>query len=1048
MRPIAAPPLCRGYARSSLLRLVLLGFGGWFLASGFGPTPASAQAAFRRGDPNQDTEVDLSDATTIFGWLFTGLDIVDCLDTLDTNDDGSIDLSDGLFLLNFLFAGGTSPTSPGVRGCGTDPTPDSLDCRDYSLTLCGSTLGDTQAAGQVLNRIAYGPSPQDLEWIRDLGIASYLESQLRPDTIDESDNTALLAREDELFRPLPLAEDTPLVSFREEWRYRKGSAQPPFGWLQPGFDDSAWLRGLTPLGYGRSDLVTVLDDMRENYLSVYLRRTFVIDDPATVETLVLRMVFDDGFVAYLNNTEIARANLPGIPGIPPVNTTTAISVVNSGEFSEFDVTRHASLLRPGENVLAIQVHNSSLMSSDLLCRPELLSRVVLGADRRVIRNPRALEQLPHVRGVYSRRQLQAVLAEFWENHFTTDLDKVVRYLEALQGPDAVDALSATQAANEAAQVEYLEHQFFYQNALGNFSDLLLYSATSPSMLIYLDNVLNIKSAPNENYAREFLELSAFGVDNRYTQRDIEELAKCFTGWTVCKISPSKAQDFPLNATAPPVEWGPTVTETELVPLGATWQLFKGTREPSPEILTGLATTAWTATFFNASDATVWIPVATGIGYGDEGNTTQLDDMQNGYTTVYIRHEFILNDPTTIEDLILWIVYDDAYVAYLNGTEISRSATAMPTSRLERMPPTFDDLASAGRGISEGPDFINVNEFRHVLRTGTNVLAVQGLNCRVASNDFSLRPRLLARSIASDAIRPRDPLGVWTFCFDPSQHNLEPKQLFQGTPYEIDIPGGRTGLAGLRDALEVVESAADHPSAAEFICIKLIQRFVSDEISLALFKNAPESIPFELRGLLAEMIAAWNETTPKGNIENVLRVLLAPSARDSAFWTDVAYRSKVKTPVEYINSSLRALEAEIVGLDLPDQNAAMGMTLFTRDDPDGWPEVGPAWVDTSSLLARMEFVRALSENVSTSYGWDALDYVDRRGLGTAAEIVDFFDDLLFEKTLHPANRTLFVEYLTTDTSGNTLDFSRDREDFRLRLETFIGLLLSSPQWQFQ
>jgi hypothetical protein len=78
-------------------------------------------------------------------------------------------------------------------------------------------------------------------------------------------------------------------------------------------------------------------------------------------------------------------------------------------------------------------------------------------------------------------------------------------------------MTEDQAAAEAAQAEYLEYQFFHDNALGNFGDLLLYSATSPSQLIYLDNVLNVKGAANENYAREILELFAFGVDNRYTQ---------------------------------------------------------------------------------------------------------------------------------------------------------------------------------------------------------------------------------------------------------------------------------------------------------------------------------------------------------------------------------------------------------------------------------------------------------------------------------------------------------------------------------------------------
>jgi hypothetical protein len=1048
MRPANALQARWRCANNALLRIALLVTPLACIASAYNPTAAHAQVAFRRGDANQDTEVDLSDATSIFGWLFAGQEVGDCIDSLDGNDDGTIDLSDGLFLLNFLFSGGSPPAAPGTEQCGLDPTPDSLDCREYDLSLCDNTLAETLATGHVLNRVAYGPSPDDLEWIRDVGITSYLETQLTPESIDETDNIPLVARESELFGSIPFADDSTLIDFREEWRYRKGIAPPPFGWLRSSFNDSNWLLGLPPFGYGEPEVVTVLDDMPENYLTVYLRKVFVVDDPAAVETLIFRLIYDDGFVAYLNNAEIVRDNMAGLPGIAPAYTTPTIASRESGDLVEFDVSGHIDQLKPGENVLCIQMHNSGLDSTDLVCKPELVSRTVLGPARTAIRSHRALEQLPHVRGVYSRRQLQTVLAEFWDNHFTTDLDKVTDYFDTLQNVTAADAMPFAQASAEAAQVEYLEHQFFYENALGNFSDLLLYSATSPSMLIYLDNVLNHKAAPNENYAREFLELSTFGVDNRYTQTDIEELAKCFTGWNVCKIPPSEQQDFPFHATNPPVDCGPAVTESVLVPLGSTWHLFKGVREPSPNLLTGEPTTAWTAPIFDSSDVAVWAPVTTGIGYGDAGNATELDDMRNSYMSVYMRHEFPLANPASIGELILWIAYDDSYVAYLNGTEISRSAGLAPRFLSPRMPPTFDDFSSERHGVEEGPELVNITRFRGVLRTGTNVLAIQAHNRAVQSNDFSVRPRLLVRRIADEGLQPSNPLGVWAFRFDSTEHNLEPKRLFANTPYEIDIPGGRTGLAGVRDALDVVEAAADHPSTAEFICIKLIQRFVSDQISLALFKNAPETVPLELRSLLAEMIGAWNETTPKGNIGHVLRVLIDPVDHSSAFWTEIAYRSKVKTPVEFINSSLRAIDADIVGDSLPDRNTTMGMSLFTRDDPDGWSEIGVNWVDTSSLLARIEFVRALTGNADTNFGWDPIGYLNSRGLETPEQIVAFFDELLLEGTMHPSTRTLFIEFLTTDEADNPIGFSSLRQDFRSRVEAFVGILLSMPQWQFQ
>ena len=111
----------------------------------------------------------------------------------------------------------------------------------------------------------------------------------------------------------------------------------------------------------------------------------------------------------------------------------------------------------------------------------------------------------------------------------------------------------------AAAMEKREYDYFRRNAFGNFSDLLEGSAKSVAQIIYLNNYENVVTAPNENYAREYLELFSLGVDHVYTQRDIEELAKVFTGWSagwqlsslydaddVLFIGHPEGQNFPLN----------------------------------------------------------------------------------------------------------------------------------------------------------------------------------------------------------------------------------------------------------------------------------------------------------------------------------------------------------------------------------------------------------------------------------------------------------------------------------------------------------------------
>ncbi len=916
---------------------------------------------------------------------------------------------------------------------------------------------DLKKAGHVLNRIAYGPSSTDLTRVGQIGVKAYIAEQLDPAGIDERSNVRLRQREDALFTLNFPVRETPLVMSGQFWRYRKGTSQPHPRWRHLMFYDADWLRGPTGIGIGDGDDRTVLTDMRRinddpetpdnegqaGYLSVHLRHKFLLDaeELAAIDNLILRVDYDDGFKAYLNGAEVAGANLPA--GIVPYNTRATASH-EAGTPRDFDISDHKDLLHTGDNVLAIQVHNRSITSGDLSMIPELLSRQILpGPARTVIRGIDELQQLIHVRGVYSQRQLQAILAEFWENHFTTDYDKVAEYLDALQNSDATDAMPRAQARAEAAQLEYQEYQFFYDNALGSFGDLLLYSATSPSMLIYLDSVLNVKGAANENYAREILELFAFGVDNRYRQRDIEQLAKCFTGWSVCKVPRDQAQSFPDSAFLPPTECEVESEETVLIEIGTGWRFFKGTQEPAPSAAGG-PSAAWAGSGFADSH---WFRGSTGFGYGDGDDATVLSDMRGNYLSIYLRRRFMLDDPDQLENPILEIAYDDGFVAYLNGDEIARSANMETLGA----PPAHDVDATPNHEVTASTARISLKPFRSILKAGENILAIQVHNGTLNSSDLSILPRLIDRRILPGSTEKGDLNGIWTFGFDPEMYDTSGKVLFEGTPHQIVIPeghgSGRMGLTGLRNTVDIVRSIASHPATAEFICIKLIQKFVSDEITLATYKDG--TAPAELQDLLAEMLVAWNSTAPVGNIRTVMQAMLDPANQSSAFWSETAYRAKVKTPVEFINSSLRALDAGASGDGLPELNNAMGMHLFTRDDPDGYSELGLDWIGTASMLERIDFVLDLAQNRKSDYYWDALLFMDERNLETTLQIVAYFDELLYQNMLPEANRSLLLDYLATNSDGVTLRLDRmDPEDFKDRVEEFVGLLLSMPQWNFQ
>ncbi|MBI4583045.1 MAG: SBBP repeat-containing protein [Planctomycetes bacterium] len=93
--------------------------------------PFSLEASnFRRGDINADGELDVSDPIVLLNYLFIGALEIKCIDAADANDDGAADISDAIGLLQYLFLSGSPPREP-FTACGTDPTPDSLDCEDF-----------------------------------------------------------------------------------------------------------------------------------------------------------------------------------------------------------------------------------------------------------------------------------------------------------------------------------------------------------------------------------------------------------------------------------------------------------------------------------------------------------------------------------------------------------------------------------------------------------------------------------------------------------------------------------------------------------------------------------------------------------------------------------------------------------------------------------------------------------------------------------------------------------------------------------------------------
>lgn len=176
-------------------------------------------------------------------------------------------------------------------------------------------------------------------------------------------------------------------------------------------------------------------------------------------------------------------------------------------------------------------------------------------------------------------------------------------------------------------------------------------------------------------------------------------------------------------------------QVELIGAAEDWSFFPGTEEPSlfPEL-------AWTTVEFDDSQ---WDIDQEGFGFLSEFEdpemaeareiVTFLDDMQDNYGSLYLRHPFKVDDPLGFSHLLLQIDYDDSFIAYINGEEVVRSNLGTPES-----PVTFDARGRSRGELGISSFFIDLESFPELIRAGDeNVLAIQGINSRSSDRDFVL-----------------------------------------------------------------------------------------------------------------------------------------------------------------------------------------------------------------------------------------------------------------------------------------------------------------------
>jgi len=234
------------------------------------------------------------------------------------------------------------------------------------------------------------------------------------------------------------------------------------------------------------------------------------------------------------------------------------------------------------------------------------------------------------------------------------------------------------------------------------------------------------------------------------------------------------------------------------------------------------------------------------------------------------------------------------------------------------------------------------------------------------------------------------------------------------PGDKMVLGHRIKPNGQKEGLELLHLLAHHPSTAKFICTKLATRFVSD--------TPPP--------LLVDRMA---QTFLKkdGDIREVLRTML----RSPEFWSADAYRAKMKTPLEFVVSSLRASGAEVTdALPVARQLQTLGMPLYGMQPPTGYSMEAGAWVNPSALLGRLNFALALAAGKLKG-----VQVSPELGLVTAAAAADPMQALAaLETSLLNGD----VSRQTHDTIAARLGDPAHSPD----AGAITGLLLGSPEFQ--
>ncbi|HTM19547.1 MAG TPA: hypothetical protein VL172_03535 [Kofleriaceae bacterium] len=541
------------------------------------------------------------------------------------------------------------------------------------------------------------------------------------------------------------------IARNSTWKYWDRGGDLGTAW-RGAFDDSSWASGAGALGYGESYLRTTVGygpSATGKYITTYFRKTFTVADPAVVTALRGEVMFDDGFVVYLNGTRISADSMP-------TGTITASTLALGHEanntYTSYDWSASRNLLRAGSNVVAVEVHQQAASSSDLVF--DLSLALDTGAP-------------PVELGGIERNNFW----QYWDNG--GDLGTAWRtYVSGQAGWDygfgalgyGEDYLRTTVSYGPSATSKYITTYFrypFYADNPTAVTRMVADVMYDDGFVAYLNGVEVGRAAmPAGTVAASTLS-TGHEAGNAYVSFDWSAMRGALvTGQNslAVEVHQSAASSSDLVFDLALHLYGdqpPPPSSDEDIARGSVWRFFDRGSEPS-------SYGAWHDPSYN--DAT-WASGPGPLGYGETYVRTPVSygpSASSKYITTYFRRWFTVDHPSIATRLIGELMYDDGIVVYLNGQEIARRA--MPAGAVE-----YSTL-SPGHETGNAYERYDWSAFNRLLAPGANLLAVEVHQAAATSSDLTFdlslqvdTPAVCGIPACGDAVppAPQIPLhGVW------------------------------------------------------------------------------------------------------------------------------------------------------------------------------------------------------------------------------------------------------------------------------------------------